>query len=98
MRPCRRAPRCRYRNPIDLRRGDARTGGDDRGDLGRRDVLALPAEGAADAVDEIEKALFVLAHEIAGPEPGVARSEDVAKHLSRALGVAGVALETAGQP
>src|SRR5690349_8554597 len=82
---------------VNLRRGDAWAGGDDLADLGCRDVLALPAERAADPLDEIEEALLVPAHEIAGTEPGVAGREDVAKHFLGAFLLAGVALETAGE-
>src|SRR5262249_12809060 len=50
-------------------------------DLLRRDVLALPAKRVTDAVDEIEVALRVPAHQVAGAEPGVARLEHVAQDL-----------------
>src|SRR5438046_790068 len=54
-------------------------------DLGRRYVLALPTEGIADAVDKIEIAVRVLAHEIAGAEPSVALLEHVAQDLGVSL-------------
>ena len=57
------------------------TRGDDARDLGGRDVFAFPAEGIADAIDEIEKPLLVLAHEIAGAIPGIAGEEHVAQDL-----------------
>src|SRR5262245_11985543 len=63
--------------------------------LGGRDVLALPAKGVADAVDEIEEALLVPAHQVAGPYPGVARCEDMAQDSLLGLGRTGVALEPA---
>src|SRR6185437_9154123 len=51
------------------------------GDFGGGNVLALPTEGVADAIDEVEEAALVLAHEIATAIPGVAWLEDVAQHL-----------------
>src|SRR5690606_2729722 len=51
---------------------DPRIARDHLRDFGRGDVFALPAEGVADTVDEIEIALRILAHEVAGAEPGVA--------------------------
>src|SRR5271154_1171241 len=47
--------------------------------LGGSHVLALPAKGVADAVNEVEEAILVLAHQVAGPHPGVARCEDIAQ-------------------
>ena len=41
------------------------------------DILALPTEGVADPVDEIVKALFVFAHQVAGAKPCVTRRENV---------------------
>ena len=65
------------------------------GDFGSRDILALPAEGIADAVDEMEEAARVSAHEIAGAVPDVVRLENVAQDFPlRVLG-AGVTLEFA---
>ena len=61
-------------------------------DLGGRDVLALPAVGVADPVDEIDIAFAVLLHQIAGAEPAVAAHEDVAQDLllgRRLVGIAG---------
>ena len=63
-------------------------------DLGGRDVLALPSEGVADAVDEIEIAVLILAHQVAGAEPDVALLEHVAQDLTVALVLAGIALES----
>src|SRR5262245_49853130 len=63
--------------------------------LGGSHVLALPAKGVADAVDEVEEALLVLTHQVASPYPGVARCEDVAQDPLLCLGRTGVALEPA---
>jgi hypothetical protein len=63
--------------------------------LGGSHVLALPAKGVADAVDEVEEALLVLAHQVAGPYPSVARREDMAQDSLLGLGRTGVALEPA---
>src|ERR1700733_10927884 len=62
-------------------------------DFAGRDIFALPAEGVADAVDEMEKALLVQPHQIAGAEPGVALGEDIAQYLLFGLAFVGVALE-----
>src|SRR5262249_39038039 len=67
------------------------------GHLGRGHVLSLPTEGVADAVDEEEIAGVVLAHEVAGAKPGVARLEHVAQDLLLRLPRIAVALEAAGQ-
>ena len=64
-------------------------------DFAGRDVLALPAEGVADPVDEMEEALLVEPHQVAGAEPGVALGEHVAQDLLLGLGLVGIALETA---
>src|SRR5471032_2171028 len=61
--------------------------------FGGRHVLAFPAECIADAIDEIEISVLVLAHEIAGAEPGVALLEHVAQNLVLILAGGGVALE-----
>src|SRR6266702_2384835 len=58
-----------------------------------RDVLALPAEGVADAVDEVHVALLVAQHQITGAEPGIALGKDVAQNLFLGLGGIRVALE-----
>ena len=66
------------------------------GDFGGRDILALPAIGVADTVDEIIIAACVALEQIAGAEPGVARLEDVAHDLgARRVGVA-IAVELGG--
>ena len=76
-----RAFGARHAHAVDVRFGDAGKCRDRRGDFRGRDVLALPAEGVADPVDEIEKAACVPAHQIAGAKPGVARREHVAQDL-----------------
>src|SRR5271169_2605205 len=63
--------------------------------LGGSHVLALPAKGVADAVDKVEEALLVLAHQVAGPYPSVARCEDMAQDSLLGLGRTGIALEPA---
>ena len=55
-------------------------------DFAGRDILALPAEGVADPVDEMKEALLVEPHQIAGAEPGVALGEDVAQDFLFGLG------------
>ena len=35
----------------------------------RRYVLGVPAEGVAEAIDEVDSAFFVLPHHVAGAEP-----------------------------
>src|SRR3954447_11687032 len=62
-------------------------------DLRSRDVLALPAKGVGDAVDEVEEALLVEPHQIAGAEPGIPLGKDIAKDLLLGLARLGVALE-----
>src|SRR5436305_1591578 len=64
-------------------------------DLGGRDVLALPAEGIADAIDEMEESLVVEPHQIAGPEPGIALGENIPQDLLLGLSGVRVALEAA---
>src|SRR5260370_26716231 len=66
--------------------------------LAGRDVLALPAEGVADPVDEMEVARRVAQHQIAGAEPGIAFGKDIAQDLLRGLGRVRVALERAAAP
>ena len=71
----------RHADSVNHRIAHARAGGDDGGDLAGGDVLALPAEGVANAIDEIEKPLIVLAHQIAGAVPGIALGKDIAQYL-----------------
>src|SRR6516225_7327609 len=72
------------------------TCGDHLRDLGGGHVLTLPAEGVADAIDEVEEALLVLAHEIAGAIPGVSGREHIAQDLAGGGRLIGVALEVRG--
>src|SRR5207248_7589318 len=62
-------------------------------DFGGRHVLALPAERIADAIDEIEIPVLVLAHEVAGAEPKVALRKRVVQDLVIGLFVARIAFE-----
>src|ERR1700756_2064546 len=64
-------------------------------DLAGRDILALPAKGIADTIDEIEEALLVLPHQIAGAKPGIALREDIAQDFPVGLACVGIALEAA---
>ena len=52
---------------VDVCLEDVRGGTEDGGDFVGGDVLALPAEGVADAVGEEEAAFGVLAEEVARP-------------------------------
>jgi hypothetical protein len=63
-------------------------------DFAGRDVLALPAKSVADAIDEMEEALLVEPHQVAGAEPGVALGEHVAQNFLFGLARVGIALET----
>jgi hypothetical protein len=58
------------RDAVDVRLVDAGIDGDHLADLARRDVLALPAEGVADPVDEEVEPVLVDPQEIARPEIG----------------------------
>ncbi len=80
---------------VDIRFLDAREDGDRLGHFARRDVLALPAERVADAVDEEVVAERVAAQEVAGAEPGVALCEDVAQDFLLGVRALRVALEAA---
>src|SRR5204863_4987449 len=55
----------------------------------------FPPERVANPIDEIEVALFVLAHQVAGAEPLVSTLEDVTEDLLFGGLAAGVALEAA---
>ncbi len=50
--------------------------------LARGNILALPAEGIADAVDKIEITLLILAHQVAGTNPSVSRLKHIAQDLA----------------
>ena len=59
------------------------------------DILAFPAEGIADPIDEMEIALFVEHHQVAGPKPGIAFREHVTQNLLLGFGRIRVAVEAA---
>src|SRR5690606_39807943 len=59
----------------------ARRAAEDLAHLARRNVLGLPAERVAHAVDEIVVTERVLPQEVAGAEPQVALLDDVAEDL-----------------
>src|SRR5262245_44831012 len=61
--------------------------------LGGRYVLALPTERVADPVDEVEIAILILAHQVAGAKPDVAFDEYVVQDLLLGLGLSRVAFE-----
>src|SRR5205823_5591871 len=71
----------RHLHAVHVRLRDPGRAAEDVGDLLRGDVLALPAEGVADAIDEVVVAVGVLAQQIPGAEPGVAAREGVAHEL-----------------
>ena len=84
----------RHRNAVDVRLGDLRELADHVADLVGGDVLALPAERVAQAVDEVDAPVGVLALHVARAEPEVALFEDVLDHALVACGlVVEVALE-----
>src|SRR5580704_12441318 len=64
-------------------------------DLAGCDVLALPAEGIAEAIDKIEETLLILPHQVAGAKPGIAFREDIAQNFLVGLACIGIALEAA---
>src|SRR3984893_3082329 len=87
------AIRSRDADAVDTGFGNARKCGDRFGNFRGRDILAFPAEGVADAIDEIEIALIVLAQEIAGAEPQVALLEHIAQDLPLGLRLDRIAFE-----
>ena len=78
---------------VDVGFGNAGKCGDRLGHFRSRDVLALPAEGVADAIDEIKIALLVLAQQVAGAEPHVALLEHVAQDFLLGLRLDRIAFE-----
>src|SRR5580704_9659191 len=80
-------------NAVNGRFGDAGERGERRGNFAARDILALPAKRIADAIDEIEIAAGVGAHQIAGAVPGVAALKYVAQDFFLRFRGAGIALE-----
>src|SRR5580698_3969394 len=63
--------------------------------LGGRNIFALPAEGVAETIDEMEEATVVDLHQIAGAKPGVALGEHVAQDFLLSVRSVRVALEAA---
>ncbi len=84
------------RDAVDDGFFDALERRDRLGDLRGRDVLALPAKGVADPVDEVEIAAAVAPHQVAGAEPGVLRLEHAAQDLGRGRRRVGIAVEPRG--
>src|SRR5216117_393493 len=82
----------RHRHAVHVRLRHPGGAGEQVGDLLRGDVLALPAEGVADAIDEVVVAIGVLAQQVPGAEPGVAAREGVAHELPLARRAVGVAV------
>ena len=85
----------RHLHAVHVDQLDAGAVGERVGHLLGRHVLALPAEGVADAVDEVEVAVLVVAQQVAGAPEGVALLEDVAQDLLLGGLGRGVALEAA---
>src|SRR3989441_1074744 len=79
---------------VDVGRLDGGKGANRFRHLRGRDVLALPAEGVADTVDEIEVAVRVPSHEVTGAKPRVPRLEDAAQDLALGVLLARVPLES----
>src|SRR5262249_29483468 len=75
---------------VDIGVSDTRKQIDRFRNLGGGDVLALPTEGVADAIDKIKEAVRVLPHQVAGAKPEVPRREDVAQDLLLSLAIVGV--------
>src|SRR5277367_4851935 len=71
----------RDRYSIDHRFGYVRKRCHLSGDLDGRYVLAFPSKRIADAIDEVEEAALVLAHQIAAAVPRVSLREHVAQDL-----------------
>src|SRR3989339_292536 len=61
----------RHADAVDGTVFDAVETGDRALDFGAGDILALPAEGIADAVDELDVAQTLITHEVAGVEVAV---------------------------
>src|SRR5579864_6027971 len=64
---------------VDIGFLDSRKGTDRLRNFGGRNVLALPAERIADAVDKIEKASLILSHQVSGAYPEVTLLKHVAE-------------------
>src|SRR5260370_25684342 len=80
-------------DPVDVGFSDAGKLADRLLYLGGGYVLALPAKGVADPIDEIEISVRVLAHQVAGAKPAVALLEDIVQDLPVGLDLGGVAFE-----
>src|SRR5271154_5665493 len=85
----------RNRYSIDHRFGDVGEGCQLSGDLDGRHVLAFPSKRVADAIDEVEEAALVLAHQIAAAVPRVSLREHVAQDLFFGVCFASIAFEAA---
>src|SRR5271170_5101692 len=72
----------RNRHSIDHRFSYVRKRCHLSGDLCSRHVFAFPSKRIADAIDEVEEAALVLAHQIAAAIPRVSLREHVAQDLS----------------
>src|SRR5262245_59817062 len=70
-----------HRDAVDVGLKRTVEGADRLFDFGGGHVFALPAKGVADAVDEIEIAVRILAHEVAGSEPHVAFLDHVVQYF-----------------
>src|SRR5487761_20339 len=82
-----------HRDTVRDRLHDAGAGRERLCDLLRRDVLPVPAERIADAIDEIEISSVVLAHQVARAEPGVSSGENVSHYFALCGFGVGVAFE-----
>src|SRR5439155_933610 len=91
-RHARAAVLARHLHAVHVRLRDPGRSAEDVGDLLRGDVLALPAEGVADAIDEVVVAVGVLAQQVPGAEPGIAAREGVVHELPLARRAVGVAV------
>ena len=76
---------------------DAEIFADGLGDFAGRNILALPAERIADAIDEVVVALLILAQQIAGAEPGIAGGQDIAQGILLRCLRGSVALEAGAE-
>lgn len=70
--------------------------GQNLGHLGGGDVLSLPAEGVANAVNEVEVSSLVLADKISGSEVLVSLDEGIGQDLLLGGGLVGVPLKPGG--
>src|SRR6202030_3826637 len=84
----------RHLHSVNIGLMNSRKCADDLRNLGGRYVFALPAEGIADAVDKIEIAFGVAAHEIAGAKPNIALGKHIAQDFGLVVGRVGVAFES----